>query len=564
MCGIFGFSKNLKVKKYDKLLNHRGPDGFDYKTYKNFIISNFRLGIIDSNCKTSFPYEDNYLILSFNGEIYNYLSIKKELIKKKYKFKTNTDTEVFAKAYIEWGNECFKKMRGMFAALILIKKNNKLVLVRDTFGIKPLFYYIQNNSIIISSEIKSIKKIIQNQKINYNFIYNYLVNNNYCDNDETIYENIKSVEPGSILTINQKKFSINFDQFKTINVNRKKFLNSKEVFEKFETLFKKSIMRCEVSDHHINYGTFLSGGLDSSLISLYSQKYNKKKPTYFFHHKCEDFNKDYNFAYKISSYAKINLNVSTLSKNEFPKLLNYLSRVCDQPYGGLNSLSSYKSFDLAKKNNIKVIYSGVGSDEIQYGYDYYSKKITSDIKSPVQGTNYSIKKNIENLFNWKERQSFSKKIKDPRDLMIQDLFGSKLRRGLLFGDHISMDRSVEVRYPFLDIDLVNFCLSIDRKHHVNKNISKYLSKKLFLKNYPKINMSLIKKKRPIQTSQTIWLKKYFFNYFMQQISKNHFFKHNNFFNFKDMLNYIKNDKTNLNNSIFLWKLICLNEWSKNL
>ena len=83
MCGIFGFSKSLKIKNYNKLLNHRGPDGFDNKTYKNFIISNFRLAIIDSDCKSSFPYEDNDLILSFNGEIYNYLSIKKELIKKK-------------------------------------------------------------------------------------------------------------------------------------------------------------------------------------------------------------------------------------------------------------------------------------------------------------------------------------------------------------------------------------------------------------------------------------------------------------------------------------------------
>lgn len=564
MCGIFGFSKSLKIKNYNKLLNHRGPDGFDNKTYKNFIISNFRLAIIDSDCKSSFPYEDNDLILSFNGEIYNYLSIKKELIKKKYKFKTNTDTEVFAKAYIEWGNECFKKMRGMFAALILIKKNNKLVLVRDTFGIKPIFYYIKNNKIIISSEIKSIKKIIRNQEINYNFIYNYLVNNNYCDNYETIYKDIKSVEPGNILTINQETFATKSEKFVTININKKNVLDNNEVFEKFETLFKKSIKRCEVSDDHINYGTFISGGLDSSLVSLYSQKYNTKKPSFFFHHKCEDFNDEYFFAKKISYEANVKLSTSIMTKKEFPTLLNYLANVCDQPHGGLNNLSSQKSLNLAKKNNVKVIFSGLGSDEIQYGYDYYFKKIKPKIKSPIQGTNYSTNVNLENLFNWENQQIISGEYKSPKELMIQDLFGSKLRRGLLFGDHIAMDQSVEVRYPFLDIDLVNFCLSLDQKHHVKNKISKYLSKKLLMKNYPKMKFNLIKKKRPIQTPQTIWLKKYFFNYYLKQLSKNHFFKHNNFFNFKDIVNYLKKDKTNFNNSIILWKLICLNEWSKNL
>jgi asparagine synthase (glutamine-hydrolysing) len=561
MCGILGFSKNLKIKKYDQLLNHRGPDGFDYK---NFIISNFRLAIIDTDCKTSFPYEDNYLILSFNGEIYNYLSIKKELINKNYKFKTNTDTEVFAKAYIEWGNKCFKKMRGMFAALILIKKNNQLVLVRDTFGIKPIFYYLKNNKIIISSEIKSIKKIIRNQEINYNFIYNYLVNNNYCNNDETIFKDIKSVEPGNILTINQETFSIKFEKFVTINTNKKNVLDTNEVFEKFETLFKKAIQRCEVSDNHINYGSFLSGGLDSSLISLYSQKYNKKKPSFFFHHKCEDFNDDYSFAKRIASEANIKLSTSIMTKKDFPNLLNYLANVCDQPHGGLNDLSSQKSLNLAKKNNIKVIFSGVGSDEIQYGYDYYFKKIKSNIKSPIQGINNSTNNNLEKLFNWKNKKNISTEFKSPKQLMMQDLFGSKLRRGLLFGDHIAMDQSVEVRYPFLDIDLVNFCLSLDQKHHVKNKITKYLSKKLLMKNYPKLHLNLIKTKRSIQTSQTIWLKKYFFNYYMKQLCKNHFFKDNNFFNFKDIVNYLKKDKTKLNNSIILWKLICLNEWSKNL
>ena len=212
-------------------------------------------------------------------------------------------------------------MRGMFAALILIKKNNQLVLVRDTFGIKPIFYYLKSNKLIISSEIKSIKKIIRNQEINYNFIYNYLVNNNYCNNDETIFKDIKSVEPGNILTINQETFSIKFEKFVTINTNKKNVLDTNEVFEKFETLFKKAIQRCEVSDNHINYGTFISGGLDSSLVSLYSQKYNKKKPYFFFHHKCEDFNDEYSFEKKICYESNVKLSTSIMTKKfQFIKL----------------------------------------------------------------------------------------------------------------------------------------------------------------------------------------------------------------------------------------------------
>ena len=564
MCGILGFTNNLEIKNHNELLNHRGPDGFNSKIFKNFTIANFRLAIIDIDCKISFPYENKDLILSFNGEIYNFKSLRKELINKKYNFETNTDTEVFAKAYLEWGNECFKKMRGMFAALILIKKSNQLVLVRDTFGIKPLFYCIKNKKIIVSSEIKSIKKIIKNHKINYNFIYKYLVHNKYCHNDETIYEDIKSVEPGTILNIDQKNLNINLVKFKTIDIHKNNSIKPKEAFEKFEFLFRRSINRCQISDYNINYGTFLSGGLDSSLISLYSQKYNKKKPTFFFHHKCEGYDIEYNFAKKISSFAKVNLSKSILLKMDFQNLLNYLSKVCDQPYGGLNTVASFQSFFLAKKNNIKVLFSGIGSDEIQYGYDYYDKKIKTHISSPIQGTNFSTKENLRNLFNWEEQRNLYSKNQTAKEMMLQDLFGSKLRRGLLFSDHIAMDQSIEVRYPFLDIDLVNFCLSLNKKIHVKGGLSKYLSKKLLIKNYSKINLNLIRKKRPIQTPQTLWLKKYFFNEFLKQMSCNHFFKYNDFFKFKDIINYLKKDKTNLNNSVLLWKLISLNEWSKNL
>ena len=206
MCGFlaaFGSKEGIKkilpkFKESSCLLTHRGPDFEKLKLGSNFLLFHARLSIVDLSSRSNQPFESNdkRFSLIYNGEIYNYLSIKDQL-NSKYNFKTNSDTEVVLASYLEWGTNCLNKLNGMFSFAIWDNVKNELFFTRDHFGQKPLYYHHSENMMYISSEIKPLLHLTQKKTLDLFSVQNYLTNNSYASNKKTFFKYIDQIPPGT-------------------------------------------------------------------------------------------------------------------------------------------------------------------------------------------------------------------------------------------------------------------------------------------------------------------------------------------------------------------------------
>ena len=215
MCGIIGFNFEDKslLKKGMDILEHRGPDDSGFFTDKNISLGHRRLSIIDLSKKGRQPMQYNNLTIVYNGEIYNFKEIKEELIKKKHRFISNSDTEVMLHAYEEYGVDCLKYFNGMFAFCIYDSRKKILFLARDRLGIKPLYYYFKDGKLIFASEIKAIleDKSVK-REINYKALSEYF-EYSFTINDETIFNNINKVLPGHYLLFDLKSNKLEINRY---------------------------------------------------------------------------------------------------------------------------------------------------------------------------------------------------------------------------------------------------------------------------------------------------------------------------------------------------------------
>ncbi len=397
MCGIAGIiSENINkntIREINNLLSHRGPDdnGFLFllqnnQTIKTKNIGNFdnskvalihrRLSIIDLTENGWQPMSDetNSFFIVFNGEIYNYLELKKELETKKYNFFSKSDTEVLLKCYIEYKESCLNKLIGMFAFSILDTKNNELFLARDFFGIKPLYYIYTPNLFAFSSEIRPLLTLLTTKKINKQQLYEYLVNNLTDYHSNTLIKGINQLESGSFL-------KVNFTDLKNIKIIKQKYYNPKiqelkditfqEAKNKIRELFFKNIELHLRSD--VPIGTCLSGGIDSSsIVSTIKYLYpNIELHTFSF---VVD-----NFELSEEKYIDIVVKEKNLIGHKVrvkdDDLINDIDDLIisqEIPFGSTSIYAQYRVFKLIKENNIKVVLDGQGADEILAGYDGYS------------------------------------------------------------------------------------------------------------------------------------------------------------------------------------------------
>ena len=280
MCGFVGaFSSeklSLECKENLKLMikkiSHRGPDGSGYYEHNNFNTQFARLSIIDLNNRSNQPFIDSskWFVLVFNGEIYNFLKLKKELKKDKIKFKTSSDTEVVIESFKKWGKACLNKFEGMFSFVIFDKKNKSIFLCRDQLGIKPLYYLKLNKVFYFSSEIKTFKNILK-FGLNKEKIIEFSVFGSIAG-EETLIKGIKQINPGNLLELNSK-----------INIKKKNYFNLKDTFynskeknslDDIHQELINSVKTHTISD--VGYATQLSGGLDSSLVTAITSKYKSK------------------------------------------------------------------------------------------------------------------------------------------------------------------------------------------------------------------------------------------------------------------------------------------------
>ncbi len=572
MCSISGicnFEKkplNQIVKLMTNSLTHRGPDDMDFFQNENISFGHNRLSIIDLE-KSKQPMSDiNKNIIIFNGEIYNFKELKIELKSLGHKFDTSGDTEVILKSYSQWGIDCLKKLEGMFAFAIWDHNKKQLFLGRDKFGEKPLFYYFSENyGFIFSSEIKSFLKVDEikrSLKLNLASVNEYL-SLNYLVENKTFLKEIKSLAPASYLVLNHENFK------KGITTKKYWFLeeyfknktkdNFEEASEKVNFLIEKSIKQKMFSD--VDNGVFLSGGIDSSTISLNLKKIdNHSMSAHNILFKEKKFN-EADDAKSIADYLGIKLShyeipTGNLFTQEFPKIIDAM----DQPMSDTSFISTYFLSKYSKKRS-KVVLSGDGADELFGGYDTYIADIyrkflprisfksnfIKNIPNKLFNTNlgkigieYKINKFInglhfknhhshilwreifsleekkaifnhfdENYINYNFLEYIDKQIQKVKDIdyleqyMYID-FKTWLPNDILYKiDRSTMYNSQESRLPFLDSKLVEYVCSLPIKYKIDIFDRKKILKKIIKSSLPKT--SLKKKKSGFNTPIGSWL-----------------------------------------------------------
>ena len=508
MCGIGGYLSNKSLIKDNsinstlKIMERRGPDnrGYIIKDYqkKSLALLHTRLNIIDLNKRSNQPYYENGLTLVFNGEIYNYLEIKEKL-KKKYNFKTSSDTEVLIKAYQEWGENCVNHFIGMWAFAIWDENKKKLFLSRDQFGEKPLYYYAEPNGFFFGSEIKIIKSLCKKKfDINKNQINKglFLGYKSLHKTNNSFFKNIYSLESSTNLLVDLN-FSIKKKKYWKPKLKINFNLKENDVVQTINELLVKSIKLRMRSDVPIAF--CLSGGIDSSILASHASKTLKKKISTF---TIIDNDYRYNEIKNVNEIIKdlrCKSNYIYLKKDniKFFERINELTNYHDGPI----TIPSYfiHSFlsEAISKNKFRVAISGTGADEIFTGYydhfllhlneikgtKYYSKNLKNwrkfikpTIRNPLlkkHNLYINDNKNRENVFESNfnlikyarnyNGEDFTEKNYTKnlfRNRMLNELFQEVVPVILKHDDHNSMYHSVENRSPYLDKDLLEYSLTI--------------------------------------------------------------------------------------------------------
>ena len=375
MCGISGIVnlQGIEISNLDKYLEvmndiqkHRGPDGNGiWSNNKNNVgFGHTRLSIIDLDTRSNQPLVNNNLVITFNGEIYNYKELKNTYLSN-FKFITESDTEVLLGLYNKFGSECLKHLIGMFSFSIYDINKNEIFCARDRLGVKPFYYLIKDNVFYFASEVKTLIPFLDNIVEDMDGISEYLFFN-FPISENTMIKGIKQLLPGHYLHIKYGKIKI--QKYWDTNYTDKINLESNEYINHVKNLIENSISLHTVSDVPIS--SYVSGGIDSGLVSVIT--HNKKNIDYLFHGKFSKYPEcdESQYADRIANQIKVPLITSDITCDDFINNISDLIYYLDYPVAGPGSFPQYI---LSKKVSqyTKVVLGGQGGDEIFGGYTRY-------------------------------------------------------------------------------------------------------------------------------------------------------------------------------------------------
>ena len=484
MCGfIASFGFEFKKDDFKDALEHlarRGPDSEGIWSDKDIFLGSRRLAIFDLNIRSNQPMIslcERYVIV-FNGSIYNYKELRNYLISKNIKLKTQSDTEVLLELYSLEGNKMLNKLKGMFAFVIWDKKNKELFAARDPYGIKPLYIGLNDNGVILASQVKTIistKFIDQEEDLYSQFsFYNF----GFVIEPRTWFKNIKSLKPGFFIKVKDPN---NIIETSWYNFN-KNWVNADDPRSKKEKLLKEKIIKSitnSVERHLISdvpIGIFLSSGVDSSLLAgIASQKTKKKIKaiTVSF----EEFeNSDYNEISKAKKIAKrfgLEHHIFKVTKEDFKKDLPDILKAMDQPT--IDGINVWYASKAAAKLNLKVVFSGLGGDELFFGYNHFKTipllfKLNNYIKKiPILSRLYTLVLKIISKIKRDKRIKEVTKSKSILDLLI-------LKRTIIHSSDIVKNKAIlkEISKGFYEKTFNK------HENHI------FLNKKIFLSNLESI------------------------------------------------------------------------------
>ena len=588
MCGINGFSfkdKNLISKMHDYIKN-RGPDSSGNYLDDDISLGHTRLSVIDTDPRADQPLEYKNLVIVYNGEIYNYLNLRKKLIDLKVKLKTFSDTEVIVALFDLFGVNSFKMLSGIFALSIWDKKKKKLYLLRDIIGVKPLYYKIDGESenIFFSSSINALKISNQKNELSDNAFYFYQ-NLGRNDSYESFIKGIFKLNPGELIVFKNKKIIL---KKKILKFNFKKNkLSNNDIKIKIENIIKKQF----ISD--VPVALSLSGGIDSNIVYHCLRKYHNESINIysFYFRDYEKFNEDFYTAKKNVEHFGGKLIPIEISYNDFINFTEKSTLALEEP---LRSEASVLNYVMAKNVKEKVLLTGDGGDEIFTGYDQYRsmyylslidkfnflKKIFKDSKFANKQLNRLFLKDSRDLYlSFSERNLYINPniyFKNFREINVDNLnlnhskkrkFGFSLDEVIEIdldtkvqndyfkrNDAIFMNNGIELRVPFYDEEMINYFLKLNiHKKFGFRGKSKYFLHSIFRGEIYRTT----KKKWGLQSPLAKWMKKELQPYLKEILSPHYYSGSKNYLNFDEIQKLIMMHKERYFNHHLLWSLVSL-------
>ncbi|NDP27732.1 MAG: asparagine synthase (glutamine-hydrolyzing) [Flavobacterium sp.] len=514
MCGIAGIlgfdpKNSSTIQKMLEAQKHRGPDAMCVWKDEKVVLGHNRLSIIDMSESANQPMISNcanYVIV-FNGEIYNYVELKKELTS--YSFRTTSDTEVLLAAYIQWNSKMLDKVNGMFSFAIWNKKDNNFFAARDRFGVKPFYYTFFENQFYFSSEIKTLFAAGIPKIKNHKVWANYFTFGTYGLPDETFFEGIQQLKAGHFLEINFSD-TIDFNAAKPrlwydfpARISKMQELPKEALKEQYEALLNDAVRLRFRAD--VPLGMNVSGGLDSStLINLVHRNLPSQKnmEAFTFYSNNEKYD-ELPWVNELMQSTPYPLHKMLLDYTEIPELIEKVSYFQEEPFGGFPTLAYSLLFESARQKGIKVILDGQGMDEAWAGYDYYHNN-SNNIIQGVTSSPVRPEALLPEFRNLAEKEVYKRPFdNDLQNLQYRDLFYTKIPRALRFNDRISMMHSTELREPFLDYRLVELAFAQSKAMKFQNGQSKWLLRHL-VKEYLGDTVALAPK-RALQTPQREWI-----------------------------------------------------------
>jgi|688.fasta_scaffold10729_6 asparagine synthase (glutamine-hydrolysing) len=619
MCGICGYiasnsfhRDNFTITKMISTLEHRGPDNKNYFLNDNVALGHTRLSILDLSSEANQPMQSqngNFIIV-YNGELYNYRELRHELLQRGYIFNTNTDTEVVLNGYDAWGDNFFIRMNGIFSFAIWNQSEKELTIVRDRFGVKPLYYSYVNGDLVFASEIKALlASNLISASLNYESLHEFLYYGNPIGS-KTLFKGIKKLKPGNYIKLSNNK--IKEFSYWNFNLIKERVVNENDAIDDIKYLFDAAIKRQLVSD--VPVGVFLSGGIDSTCITAFAVKhYQGTLSTY----SCAfDFDLGVNElakARKVAKFYGTNHNELFIEGKNIGDVVSNLIHHHDEPFSDAANIPLYLLSKSVSKYH-KVILQGDGGDELFGGYRRYNTlnnynywKFFSPIinglisffpKSP-RTKQYS--RFLEAMMQNDDamRMALLLTVETIKDTPIE-IFNSKFKKILYSSDPFSvykqinsnlttlnlvqkmlltdmqvilpetflekvdkstMANSVEVRVPFLDNDLAEYVMSLPSTMKIKHGQKKYILRRAMRGIVPDYILDAPKTGFGVPFGN--WLKSPLRNYMLEVFNDPYIVKLE-IFDYSKLNNLIQLHLNNKqNNGFLLWKLLNLCIWLKS-
>ena len=558
MCGIAGLilkkgpKTDIKeiVEVMTNTIQHRGPDGEGIYCFNNVGLGHRRLAILDlsSEGHQPMPYLDEKYVITYNGEIYNYIELRQELIQKGYLFHSNTDTEVILAAYAEWGEDCVTHFNGMWAFAIIDKIRQLVFCSRDRFGVKPFYYVDTPELFAFGSEIKQLLPFLNRVEANYSVLTDFVLTSISDHEEETFFRNVIKLKPSHNLIYSYTSNTFTKERYYQISLNASfEKMSSDEAIERYMHLLEDAIklrLRADVA-----VGTCLSGGLDSSTIAAIAAPLYQSTAGRAFNGITavseQESNNEAEYARQVIDYSKMSWLQVRPSYEDFVESLPHVVLTQEEPFGGPSILMQYFVMKTAKEHGIPVLLDGQGGDETLLGYEkYYGSHLATTFKrhglnafivalktagknnkklTLMSAMKYLIAGSIAPLryqyYCHRHRYlatrpsyphhlaDFSRAILNSFQLQRLEIESTNLPALLRYEDKNSMAHSIETRLPFLDYRVLEAALSLPASYKIKDGWTKWLLRKGMEHRMPH-DIAWRKNKFGFEAPEALWLTKH--------------------------------------------------------